>query len=291
MEEKVERNLESQELNNEVKIVKKLDRKDVIHAFVRWSFLSHTNYNYERLQASMFTSSMKPVLKKLYGDDPDAMKEALQRHMAFFNTEPHFGGVIHGIVIAMEEQKANGAKITTEAINGIKTGLMGPFAGVGDTLWQGTIVPILLAIGISMGMEGNLMGPLLYIVLLCSIMWTIGFKVWMKGYDLGTVGIQKILDGNLIKSVIMGASILGATVLGALSASFVTVNCPLIITIGKFQLNLQDQVFDTILKGILPLSVTFITYYLLKNKKMKGSTVMLVLFVVSLVLGLLGILG
>lgn len=278
-------------MNNDVKITKKLEKKDIVKAFIRWSFISHSNYNYERLQASTFTASLKPIWEKLYGDDPEAMKEALQRHMAFFNTEPHFGGVIHGIVIAMEEQKANGAPITTEAINGIKTGLMGPFAGVGDTLWQGTIVPILLAIGISMGVEGNLMGPLLYLVLLCVIMWTIGYKVWMKGYELGTAGIQKILEGNLIKSVIMGASILGATVLGSLASSFVVVNSPAVVTIGEFNLELQTQVFDAILKGLLPLAVTFLTYYLLKNKKMKGTTVLLILFVSALILGLLGILG
>lgn len=278
-------------INTSQEKTKKLDRKDVVKAFIRWSFISHTNYNYERLQASSFVSSLKPVLTKLYGDDINEMKSALQRHMVFFNTEPHFGGVIHGIVIAMEEQRANGAPITDEVINSVKTGLMGPLAGVGDTLWQGTIVPILLAIGISLGIQGNLMGPLLYIVLLCAIMWPIAYIAWMKGYDLGTEGIQKILGGNLIRSVIMGTSIMGAIVLGALGASFVTVNCPFVLQIGEFKLSLQTQIFDQILRGILPMMTIFLSYYLLKNKKMKSLHVLVLLFVGSLLLGLVGVLG
>ena len=100
---------------------------------------------------------MAPIIEKLYGDDPEEYKAALERHMEFYNTEPHFGGVINGMVIAMEEQRANGAEISDEAINGIKTGLMGPFAGIGDTLWQGTLTPILLSIGISLSAGGSLL--------------------------------------------------------------------------------------------------------------------------------------
>ena len=115
---------------------KQLSKKDVVRAFWRWTFFSHANYNYERLEATGLVHSYKHVIKKLYGDNPEEYKACIQRHMQFFNTEPHIGGVIPGIVLAMEEERANGAPITGEAINGVKTGLMGPFAGIGDTLWQ-----------------------------------------------------------------------------------------------------------------------------------------------------------
>lgn len=141
-----------------------LTKKEVVKAFWRWTFFSHANYNYERLEATGLVFAMKPVIKKLYGDRPDEYKACIQRHMQFFNTEPHIGGVIPGIVLAMEEERANGAPITDEAINGVKTGLMGPFAGIGDTLWQGTLTPILLAFGISLGSQGNLLGPVIYII-------------------------------------------------------------------------------------------------------------------------------
>ena len=270
---------------------KQLSKKDVVKAFWRWTFFSHANYNYERLEATGLVFSFKHVIKKLYGDDPEAYKACIQRHMQFFNTEPHIGGVIPGIVLAMEEERANGAPITDEAINGVKTGLMGPFAGIGDTLWQGTLTPILLAFGVSIGSKGNLMGPLVYTLLMFGIMFPVAYICWMKGYSLGKEGIEKILGGNQLQMLITGASAMGAIVLGALSAQFVTVQCSAIIKLGALKMNSQETVFDALFKVILPLGFTLLTLYLLKNKKMKATTVMAILIVIGLVGGAIGFLG
>jgi PTS system mannose-specific IID component len=268
-----------------------LTKKEVVKAFWRWTFFSHANYNYERLEATGLVFAMKPVIKKLYGDRPDEYKACIQRHMQFFNTEPHIGGVIPGIVLAMEEERANGAPITDEAINGVKTGLMGPFAGIGDTLWQGTLTPILLAFGISLGSQGNLLGPVIYTLLMFGIMFPVAYICWMKGYSLGKEGIEKILGGNQLQMLITGASAMGAIVLGALSAQFVTVKCSAIIKLGALQMNVQEKVFDQLFQGILPLAVTLFTLFLLKNKKMKATTVMLILVIIGVVLGAVGFLG
>lgn len=268
-----------------------LTKKEVVKAFWRWTFFSHANYNYERLEATGLVFAMKPVIKKLYGDRPDEYKACIQRHMQFFNTKPHIGGVIPGIVLAMEEERANGAPITDEAINGVKTGLMGPFAGIGDTLWQGTLTPILLAFGISLGSQGNLLGPVIYTLLMFGIMFPVAYICWMKGYSLGKEGIEKILGGNQLQMLITGASAMGAIVLGALSAQFVTVKCSAIIKLGALKMNVQETVFDQLFQGILPLAVTLFTLYLLKNKKMKATTVMLILVVIGVVLGAVGFLG
>lgn len=269
---------------------KKLTKKDLAKAFWRWTFFSHANYNYERLEATGVIFAYKHVIKKLYGDDPEEYKACLKRHMQFYNTEPHFGGVITGIVLAMEEERANGAPIADEAINGVKTGLMGPFAGIGDTLWQGTLTPILLAFGISLGAQGNLMGPLLYTVLMFGIMFPISYFVWMKGYELGKEGIEKIMGGNMLKQIITGASAMGAMVLGALSAQFVAVSTPLVFKLGEVEMPIQAEVLDKLLLGLLPLSVTMLTLYLLKNKQMKATTVMAILIVIGAVCGFFGIL-
>lgn len=269
---------------------KKLDKKDVVKAFWRWTFFSHANYNYERLEATGLVHAFKPVVKKLYGDDPEEYKAFLLRHMQFFNTEPHIGGVIPGIVIAMEEERANGAPITDEAINGVKTGLMGPFAGIGDTLWQGTLTPILLAFGISIGSQGNLLGPVIYTLLMFGIMFPVAYLCWMKGYELGKDGIEKLLGGDQLQQIIMGASAMGAIVLGALSAQFVAVSSPMVIHIGALEMGLQEEVFDKLFLGILPLAVTLFTLYLLKNRQMKATTVMAILIVIGIVGGVIGIL-
>ena len=274
---------------------KKLDKKDIVNAFWRWTFFSHANYNYERLEATGLVHSYKHVIKKLYGDDPVEYKACIKRHMQFFNTEPHIGGVIPGIVLAMEEQRANGAPITDEAINGIKTGLMGPFAGIGDTLWQGTLTPILLAFGISLGAQGNLLGPVIYTILMFGIMFPVAYICWMEGYKLGADGVQQVLAGNMLQKIITGASAMGAMVLGALSAQFITTKCPVIIQLGAgeglVELSIQETVLDALFKGLLPLVITLATLWMLKDRKMKSTTVMLILIIVGVIGGGLGILG
>jgi len=273
----------------------KLSKKDVTTAFWRWTFFSHANYNYERLEATGLVHSFKYIIPKLYGDNPEEYKKCILRHMQFFNTEPHIGGCIPGIVLAMEEQRANDiantgtSSITDDAINGVKTGLMGPFAGIGDTLWQGTLTPILLAFGISLGAQGNLVGPIIYTILMFGIMFPVAYICWMKGYELGKDGIAKILGGNQMQMIITGASAMGAIVLGAMSSSFVSVTCKSVIKIGDMQLALQADVFDKLFTGILPLGVTMLTLFLLKNKKMKATSVMAILIVIGLVGGVLGI--
>lgn len=272
-----------------VKAEKKLSKGDVVKAFWKWTFFSHANYNYERLEATGVVHSMSHIIKKLYGDDPEEYKACIKRHMMFYNTEPHIGGIINGMVLAMEEKRANGAPITDEVINGVKTGLMGPFAGIGDTLWQGTLTPILLAFGISLGIQGNLMGPLVYTVLMFGIMLPLAYFMWMKGYELGHTGIQSVLSGNLLKSIITGASAMGAMVLGSLSASFVNVTSPLVITIGAVKLNLQTDILDKLLLNLMPLAITLGTLYLLKNRKMRSTTVLIILMLLGAIGGAIGL--
>lgn len=271
--------------------IKKLDKKDVVKAFWRWTFFSHANYNYERLEATGLVHAYKPIIKKLYGDNPEEYKACIKRHMQFFNTEPHIGGLIPGIVLAMEEERANGAPITDDAINGVKTGLMGPFAGIGDTLWQGTLTPILLAFGISLGAQGNLLGPLIYALLMFGIMYPVAYICWMKGYELGKDGVEKILGGNQLQMLITGASAMGAIVLGAMSSQFVAAKCALVLNLGDVVFDVQTQLFDALFTGILPLGITLLTLFLLKNKKMKSTTVMGILILIGLIGGITGILG
>ncbi|MCI1714332.1 PTS system mannose/fructose/sorbose family transporter subunit IID [Clostridium sp.] len=270
------------------KKTKKLSKKDVIKAFWRWTFFSHSNYNYERLQSTAMVHCLAPIIKKLYRDDESEFKAAIKRHMEFFNTEPNFGGVIHGMVIAMEEQRANGEAISDEMINGLKTGLMGPFAGIGDTLVQGTLVPILLSFGISLGSEGNLLGPISYSVLIMGITISLAYYMWMQGYKLGREGIQKILAGNLLKKVMTMATTMGAIVLGALSANFVQLTTYVNLKMGASGLSIQKDVLDKLLLNLLPLIITLLSLKLL-NKKFKATTVLAILIAIGAVGGILGI--
>jgi PTS system mannose-specific IID component len=143
-----------------------LTRRDVFNAWLRWLFFSHSTYNWERMQGLGFAHSMTPIIEKLYQTKED-ISGALKRHLVFFNTQPDIGGVVHGVVIAMEEERAAGAAISDDAINSVKTGLMGPVAGIGDTLQQGILIPIALSIGMNFAVgeavgaatRGNILGP------------------------------------------------------------------------------------------------------------------------------------
>ena len=270
-----------------------LTKRDVQKTAFFWHMTSHMTYNYQRLQAGCLAWIMGPIFEKLYPNDHDKMVEGLERHMLYFNTEPRWGAVLPGMVVALEEGLANddSGEMDASIIAEIKTALMGPFAGIGDTLWQGTLTPILLAFGISLGSQGNLLGPVIYTLLMFGIMFPVAYICWMKGYSLGKEGIEKILGGNQLQMLITGASAMGAIVLGALSAQFVTVKCSAIIKLGALKMNVQETVFDQLFQGILPLAVTLFTLYLLKNKKMKATTVMLILVVIGVVLGAVGFLG
>ncbi len=268
-----------------------LSKKDVLKAFWKWTFFSHSNYNYERLQASGILQSMSHVPEKLYPDNPEEQKKFMKRHMAFYNTEPHFGGIINGMVLAMEEEKASGADIDDEAINSVKTGLMGPMAGIGDTLWQGTLQPIALAIGVSIASGGNVLGALVFAVIMCAVMFPIAYFMYMKGYTTGKSGVEAILSGGKMKQLIQAASIMGATVLGSLTANYVSATSNMKIKVGASELALQTDVLDKLLKGGVPLALTLLTLYLLKNRQMKSTTVMIILVLIGVVLGAAGILG
>lgn len=268
-----------------------LSRSDVLKTYWKWTFFSHSNYNYERLQGSGVLQSMSHIPQKLYPDNKEERIKFMKRHMMFYNTEPHIGGIVNGMVLAMEEERANGVEITDDAINSVKTGLMGPMAGVGDTLWQGTLQPILLAVGISIASTGSVMGAIVFALLMFGIMTSIGYGMFMKGYTTGKTGVEAIMSGGKMKQLISAASIMGATVLGSLTANYVTATSTMSIVVGETSLLLQEDILDQLLVGAVPLGITLGTLYLLKNKQMKSTHVMAILAIIGAVLGFTGILG
>lgn len=266
---------------------KSLTKKDLVKSYLIWTFFSHCMYNYERMQAPGVVHAIAPSLAKLYGEHSDAMKDACQRHMEFFNTEPNLGGCIIGMTLAMEEQKANGEDIDPEMISSVKTGLMGPLAGVGDTIWQGTLSPIALGIILGMAQEGNLFAPVLYLIIIGVVLYGLGYWSFMKGYYGGREGITKIISGGLINTVTEKATVVGATVLGGLAASYVTVSSGLTLHLASGELDVQTSILDSIFKGLLPLSVTLLTVFMLK-KKMNVNVILCILILIGIVGTLIG---
>ncbi|MPW25625.1 PTS system mannose/fructose/sorbose family transporter subunit IID [Alkalibaculum sp. M08DMB] len=266
----------------------KLDKKVVFKSWLIWLFFNQGCYNYERMQGVGFCHSMVPIIKKLYKEDKEEEKKALQRHLTFFNTEPNFGSPVVGLTVAMEEQRANGAEISDEAINSVKTGLMGPVSGIGDTVIQGVIVPLLLAFGIGLSIEGNLMGPILYIIIITATVLSISYFGFMQGYKKGKEAIMSFLSSGLINRVVAGAGIMGCMVLGALVANYVSLSTPAILSIGEQQVAVQAELFDVILPKVLPLGITIICFKLL-DKGLSSIKVMLSIIAIGILGGTIGI--
>ncbi len=259
---------------------KTISRKDLNRVWWRWVFFQESCESYERMQAPGFFFAISPILEKFYGDDPEAMKAACKRHMQFYNSEPYCGLAIHGIVLAMEEERANGAPITDENINSLKTGLMGPLAGLGDSVRAGTIAPIVTAFAISFGQKGNLIAPFLLIGIMVAIVWP--FAIWLlrKAYATGKEGIEEIFASGKLEWITTLTTTLGAVTLGALTANYVTLT-----SVAKFQLgkgsaiSLQKDLLDVIMKNLLPCLITLLCVYLL-NKKVSTIKIILLLCVI-----------
>jgi PTS system mannose-specific IID component len=266
--------------------VKRLSRRDIVKAFWRWMFFSHSCYNYERLQALGFAFFIAPIIEELYPKKEDKIA-GLKRHLVFFNTEPQIGAPILGATIAMEEQKANGAPITDDDINSFKTGLMGPLAGIGDSITQGVITPIFLAIGIGLAVKGNLFGPILYVILESAAIWGLGYTGFMLGYSQGRTGITQLLKSGILTNLLKYAGFLGCSVLGALVAQFVSLSTPISMTVGGGTLKLQDML-DKIIPGLLPLAATLVIFYYIRKGK-NVNVVLLWIIIVGVVGALIGL--
>ncbi len=192
----------------------------------RWDVMWHSQFlqgswNYERMQNGGWAYSMIPALRKLYPNKED-MAAALQRHLVFFNTHPYLASPIIGVTLALEEDKANGIAVDDEAIQGVKVGMMGPLAGVGDPVFWYTVRPILGALGASMAINGNILGPILFFVLWNLIRIAFLWYTQELGYKAGAA-ISSDLSGGLLKKVTRGAAMMGMFVLGALIERWVSI--------------------------------------------------------------------
>lgn len=265
-----------------------ITEKDLKSVYWR-SFFIMSSINYERFQNLGFLYSLAPILRKLY-TTKESMREALQRHVKMFNTHPWMANPILGTVIALEEKNAqqNTQEDMSETINNIKVGLMGPFAGIGDSLFWGTIRPILLGIGASFALQGSIIGPILFLVL-----WNIlnfGFRYYslMYGYKTGVNMLKDLKQTNIVQKISEGASVLGLIVLGVLVASWVNISTPLTITTGESTIKVQE-VLDSIMPSMLPLIATMIMVFFLR-KGTRPNTILLGIFILSFIASIFGIL-
>ncbi len=264
---------------------KKVTKDDLFWTFVRSNFLLGS-FNFERMQAMGFCCAMMPILKRVYSDNPEEMKAALKRHLEFFNTQPFVAAAIMGIIGAMEEKRANGADISPATLSGVKVGLIGPLAGVGDPIFWGTLRPVLAALGAGIALTGSLLGPIIFFVGFNIIRLATHWYGVKYGYEKGTQLVENI-GGNEMHFLTEGASVLGLLVMGALVAKWTTVNMPLVISeydnaLGEHVVTTLQTILDSLMPGLVALLMTFACMYLLK-RGMNPLVVILGLFALGIV--------
>ena len=265
-----------------------LDRKDVSKAAWRWAFFYLSSQNYERMQGVPFCHSLSGCLEKLYGDDKKGLSSAFKRNLTFFNTEPQLGAIIPGITLALEEEKANDPSFDAEVISSTKNALLGPFAGIGDSLLVGTLNPILLSIGIGLSADGSPIGPLVFLALWCGIVIPMKYFLFMKGYTLGLDAVKYLSDVQLKDEITSALTIVGLIVIGGVAAT--TVKAPIAATYaaGDMSIALQD-IFDKIMPNLVPLAIALTSYWLVSKNGWSANKLVLGILVFAAVMVLLGI--
>lgn len=266
----------------------KLTKNDLRKMWVRWQFGTFSSFSYEKLQGNGYVYSMIPFANKFYRDDSEGKNRLLTRHAMFYNTESQAGTVVNGIVASLEEQIALGnTNINEEAPVSIKTTLMGPLAGIGDSIIQGIIIPTLLSIGIGLSTGGSILGPLFYIISYLAIALGISYFGFMSGYDLGVNAIEAMVGENASR-ITNAFNTIGVMVVGGLAASQVTLATTLQIPMGEEMGSLQE-ILDGIFPQLLPLIMVLFAWYLLSKKKLGATKVIVILTVVSILGVVIGV--
>lgn len=272
----------------QVELKKRLTKADLVKHWLL-GLCQEACYNYERLQATGTCTAMVPIIQKLY-DTKEMIAKRLQCYMVFFNTEPAFiGTVIPGIVASMEEQRANGAEIADEEINAVRTGLMGPLAGIGDTVSQAILYPTLAAITIDMAIRNNPLASPLFWIGFSGVMIALGYTLYMRGYEQGKQVVVELLRGTLLARVTDAFAMMGLMVVGGMAAQRIPLIVPLEFTISGQKLAVQS-ILDGLIPGLVPLTVVLVTYWLVR-KRLSLTRIVTAMFAAGLVLGLLGILA
>lgn len=255
-----------------------LDRKTINKVFIRNLFGLQWGWNYEKMQGLGYAWVMMPALKRIYKDDPQGMKTALAMQLGYFNTAQAMSHLIIGADMALEEEL--GAE-SESVVASLKTGLMGPFAGVGDTLFIAIYRAVVFSIASYIALEGNVIGLIIPIIA-CLATILLRYKFTMIGYQQG----RKIATGfaDQIAPITEAAAILGLTVVGGLIASVISYKIDLTFQMGDVSLVLQDML-DKIMPCLIPLSIVMFSYWLLGKKKMNSTRLIFVLIALGMVLG------
>lgn len=262
---------------------KTLSKKAIRKAYLDWMFFNLSVQNFELMEGPAIVKMLADVREEIYPNDKEAQKEMLERHTIFFNTEPNLGSIVPGIVLGMEYEMAQGGDVQPEFINSIKTALMGPFAGIGDSLLPGTLCPILLSIALGMCENGEIIGPIFYIISFLAIMLPLTWFLFSYGVKTEANAAELVLSGGIKDKVTKAAETVGLIVIGAVTASYTHVNIGLVYTSGDLSIDIA-AILDSLMPGLSVLLMSFLAYVLMVKRKWSINK-MMAFFLIVAVLG------
>jgi PTS system N-acetylgalactosamine-specific IID component len=258
---------------------KALDKKTLNQMAWRSLFLQGS-FNYERMQAAGWLYGIIPGLKKVHTNKED-LALSMQHNLEFFNTHPFLVTFVMGIILSLEQEKADLA-----TIRAVRVAAMGPLGGIGDAIFWFTLVPIAAGISANLALDGSIMGPIVFLLMFNSVQFVARYWLMHWSYDLGTKAIEAITRNA--KEFTRAASILGILVVGALTSLYGGTTIALTIPNGESPIVLQT-ILDGILPKLIPLGLTLGLYWLIKNKNWSAVKCIGLLLVLGLVGGFLGI--
>lgn len=268
----------------------KLTKSDRMKNFWRINLFPMTTINYERFQSLQYTFAMIPIAKKLYPNNKEKQKEILLRHMEFYNTTPNMINVTMGLNMAQEEQIANMEdgderdELVT-SVSTVKASLMGPLAGVGDSL-DATLKAIASSIAAGLSATGTILGAVFFLVIKNLYEFGTGYLFHKTSYEKGTQAITDLNKSGLLNRVLEAATILGLTSLGALVPSWVGFSLSRDFNIQGVVVNIQTEL-DNIFPGLVPLGLTLLLAFFY-NKRVSPLKLVGLVFVLALIFTALG---
>lgn len=270
------------------KNLSKEERKMLRKAFWR-SFTLYAAVSPAKQGASGFCYSMMPFIDSFYKDKPEEKKAALVRSMSYFNTTIPCSTFIMGLTASMEKKNSEQEDFDANSINAIKSSLMGPLAGIGDSIFWGVLRVIAAGIAVGLGMSGNILAPVVFLLLFNVPSILIRYYGTFLGYRLGSEYIQKMYESGLMSILTKCASIVGLVMVGGMTAGMVTFQSKFELMMeGSSILNLQSML-DQIFVGIVPLGLTLLCYYLLKKKNISVTMLIIGVILLGILLSCLGI--
>ena len=264
--------------------------RSMLNKMFKRSWFLFTGFNMINFQGNGYSMTMHPAIKRFYKDDSEEAKKALTRSAQFFNCTYETAPFIMGLNAAMEKERAQqGDEFEVESIGATKAALMGPLSAIGDSVFWGVVRLLAASIAIPLAANGNLLGPILFLLVFHLPSIATRYYLLRLGYTTGSKFLESVAASGVLKSITFCITIVGMIMVGAMTAQFVTVSTPLNITFGTGETLVLQEIFDNIFKGLLPLVFTF-GIFMLVRKKVKILYLAVGSIIVGMILSLIGLL-